>query len=98
MAIIDNDHATINETSNTFWQDALKNAKILLFEVEKGILATTQGGHQSYDLNSGQGSQSVRRLSLIELRELRSELLYQINDLELKLGIRPICRKVEPGW
>ncbi|HEY0087471.1 MAG TPA: hypothetical protein VGB37_01435 [Candidatus Lokiarchaeia archaeon] len=98
MALIDNDHEVVNESSATTWQDELNNCKILLNEVNKGILTLIQSNHSSYELNTGQSSQSVRRLSLLELKDMRSELMFQINEFELVLGIKPICRQVIPEW
>ena len=98
MAVIDPDHTTINDSAQTTLEDSLSNAKILLYEVDAGILFLIQNKHQSYEFNSGQGSQSVRRLSLEELRKMREDLLYQISELELSLGVRHSVIQVIPGW
>jgi hypothetical protein len=71
---------------------------MMLYEVEKGITTIIKTGIASYSLSSGQSNQDVRRLSLSELKELRAEILSQINDLEIMLGIKKSCVQVVPGW
>ena len=98
MALIDSDSPIIDESSETTWQDELNNSKILLNKVNLGISTLLTQGHSSYDLSTGQGSQSVRRLSLQELRELRTELLFEISQLEEMLGTKVVNRQIIPGF
>jgi len=98
MPIIDLTSTAYNENSYDFWNNELENCKIILFEIEKAILAITIGNHKSYTLDTGQGSQTVSRLDLPALQEQKTNLLCVINDLELKLGIRHICKRVVPLW
>lgn len=87
MAIIDPTSPVLNENSCTFWQDELTNKKILLLEVEKAILFLAGNKTQKYRLDTGQTNQQVERLNLSELTELKTSLMSDIRDLELKLGI-----------
>jgi len=98
VSIIDPTHVTINDDSTTTWNDSLTNAKMMLYEVDKGITTIIKTGVASYSLSSGQSNQDVRRLSLSELKELRTELLSQISELEVMLGIKKVCVQVIPDW
>lgn len=98
MPVIDTDSSAYNESSSDSWNAQLQNTKILLYEYDLAIKALTTGGHQSYELNSGQSSQRVTRHNLRDLIETRSILLSQIADLELMLGIRKSTKQVIPGW
>lgn len=91
------------ETQEQFWQDELDNAKILLVEVEKAILALTtdlgtSGGVQSYTLNTGQDSQTVTRADVSQLYAKRESLIKNINDLERMLGLHGAARVIVPGY
>jgi hypothetical protein len=76
-----------NQSSLAYWCDELKNTKELLYEYNKAILALTTGGHQSYELDTGQTRQRVTRMDLSNLNEIRESLLSQIHDLEIKCGV-----------
>jgi hypothetical protein len=100
MPIIDDNSPVLNQTSCEYWQDELKNARIILYEVNKAIQALTEKGHQSYTLDTGQSVQKVTRLDLDSLYNQRQILYGQIADLEL----HP-CNKTNnsviqgrPGW
>jgi len=97
--IIDPTSPIVGESSNTFWQDELTNSKILLNKLNVAIQALTTGGHQNYSLDSGQSVQKVTRLDLDMLRNWRSDLISDIRDLELKLGVgTPGVFISVPGW
>lgn len=98
MPVINESSEAYNENYLTSWQAELQNAKILLFEVNKGINTIITSGHSSYSLSSGQSSQSVQRLSLPALQTLRTELISQIDDLEKLLGIRKKTLQIVPGY
>lgn len=98
MALIDDTSEAYNETSTQFWTDELENLRVLLFEINKGIKTILTQGHASYQLDTGQGSQRVTRLNLAELKDLRSEIMFQINEVEILLNIRKSVIQVCPGW
>ena len=98
MPIIDNTSPAYNQLSSQYWSDELQNLRILLYSVNVGIKTLLSSNHQSYQLDTGQSSQRVTRLSLAELQAMRGELMFQINELEINLGIKPICQNVQPGW
>lgn len=88
-----------NQSSKAYWLDELKNTKELLFEYNKAILALTTGGHQSYELDTGQTRQRVTRMDLSNLNEIRETLLSQIHDLEIKCGVNGHGTVISrPGW
>jgi len=98
MALIDSDNETTNQTSLEYYQDELKNSRVLLFELNKAILAILKGGHHSYQINTGQNSQNVTRENINDVINQRDCLLYQISQLENMLGIRAVVKHVVPGW
>lgn len=98
MPVINESSEAYNENYLTSWEAELQNSKILLFEVNKGINTIITSGHSSYELNTGQSSQSVKRLNLSELRELRTELINMIDELEKLLGIRDSIIQICPGF
>ncbi len=99
MALIDGSHEITTQTTTEFWQDELVNSKVLLVEIEKAILTITQQNHQSYKLNSGQSSQTVTRADLPSLINRRQELIGQIRQIEILLGVgNPSVITAKPGW
>jgi hypothetical protein len=98
MPVIDNTSEAYNQSSSQYWTDELENLRILLFEYNKVIIALASGNHQSYELNTGQSSQRVTRLDLDNLRETKKEIMFQINELEIFLGIRKSIIQVVPNW
>jgi DNA-binding transcriptional regulator YiaG len=96
MPAIDSNSTAHNENNTTFWENELENAKVLLFETNKGINTLIKMGHSSYSLNTGQSNQEVRRLSLAELKELRNDLMFQINELQNLLGITKRTIQIVP--
>ncbi|MCR5612241.1 hypothetical protein [Treponema sp.] len=98
--IIDDKSPVVNEDSQTFWQDELTNAKILLYEIEKAITAFNKNGNiQSYTIDTGQDKQTVSRADLSNLYMRREKLLGEIATLEARLkngGSR--CPQICPGF
>lgn len=98
MALINDSHTTLDDTYLESWEDQLKNLRILLYEIQKGILTIIQQGHSQYSLNTGQSEQTVRRLSLSELKDMQIDVINQIDELEKLLGVRENVRQICPGW
>jgi len=70
----------------------------LIYNIEVAIDALVQGGHRSYELNTGQTTQRVTRENLNELYDLRKNL---ISELETRLATENINRPVVtviPEW
>jgi hypothetical protein len=99
MPIIDSNNSANITNSTQYYSDELQNSRILLYETNKAILALTTGGHQNYQIDTGQSSQRVTRLDLSMLRDQSTNLLYRIRELEIYLGVgKPAVRHVTPGW
>ena len=68
-----------------------------LFEYDKAILSVQN--HKSYTLNTGQTTQTVTRHNLSELIEAKKDILNQMRELEMHLGIgKPSVIHVNPSW
>ena len=100
MPVIDPGNEILNESSCEYWQNELMNLRILLNEIDKGILTILQTGIESYKIDTGQSSQSTTRHSIFQLKEMRTTLMSQIDDLESKLGLGcfPSIVQVRPYW
>lgn len=99
MPVIDPDNAAALQTSDAYWQDELKNSRILLYKYNQAIAALTEAGVKSYSLDTGQSSQSVTRQDLAMLYKEQQTLTGRIRQLELFLGEgKPGVRNVFPGW
>ena len=103
MALINDSHATLAEEQKKFWEDALKNTRILFFELDKAIYALTQDERKSYSMDTGQTTINVTRQDLPSLIDRREKLKNQIEELEEKLGIsqiedKPQLMQGNPAW
>jgi hypothetical protein len=103
MALINETHTTLLESSQKFWEDELKNCRILLFELDKAIYKLSQDDIKNYSFDTGQNNINVSQQDLPTLIDRREKLIKQIADLEDKLGISGIPEKqklfqVAPAW
>jgi hypothetical protein len=83
MALIEPDNPAAIGSSRDYWQDQLKNSRVLLFELDKAILALERQEVENYTLDTGQTTLTVRRVNLPELIRQRSALLKQVQDIEV---------------
>jgi hypothetical protein len=103
MALISESHAVAAEDQHKFWEDNLTNTRILLFELDKIILALTQEEKKSFSMNTGKSTVNVTRQDLPSLIDRREKLQKQIEYLEDKLGISQVEEKFKmrqgiPAW
>ena len=63
MAIIEEGHPAITGSDSEAWADLIKNSKIILFELDKAILALTREGLKTFSLYTGQTSHNVTLLT-----------------------------------
>jgi hypothetical protein len=84
MALIELDHPSVSQTSRQFWEDELKNTRILLADVNRRIHKLEI---ESYSLDTGQDSESVSRSRLDSLASARTKFLDKIKEIEQELGI-----------
>jgi hypothetical protein len=99
MAIIEEGHPALSGTAAESWADLVANSKIILFELDKAILALTREGIKSFTLNTGQTQQSVTPLDLPVLIQRRKDLVDQIERLEVQAEAetnRPVMVQVVP--
>ena len=101
MPVIAEDHPALSGDPNQFWKDELSNSRILLYELNKAIHALTKKEIRQYTINTGQDVQTVTRHDLPSLLERREKLLKEIEELEIKLGIKEpqgAAYQVTPAW
>jgi len=87
MAIIEAGHPAATGSPLSYWKDQLTNTRIVLFELDKAILILERDERESYTLNTGQSTITVRRIDLPELIKQRASLLKQIQDIESQIDI-----------
>jgi len=85
MALINPAHETLAEEQKKFWEDTLKNTRIIFFELDKAIYALTQDDKKSYSMDTGQTTVNVTRQDLPSLLDRREKLKAQIEELEVKV-------------
>lgn len=99
MSLLDESHSSNTQTSLEYWQDELKNSRVLLFKINEAIDAISTSNHQSYTLDTGQTSQTVTRVNLPSLISQRDKLIDRISQLEKYLGEgKPNVIQTRPGW
>ena len=99
MSLLDETHDSYNQTSREYWEDELKNSRLLLFKINEAIDTISLGSHQSYTLDTGQTRQTVTRVDLPALIDKRDTLIGQIRSIELYLREgRPNVKQGRPDW
>jgi len=99
MSLLDESHSSNDQASSEYWQDELKNSRVLLFKINEAISAISSANHQSYTLDTGQTSQTVTRVNLPSLISQRDRLIDTIRKLEMYLGEgKPSVKQVRPDW
>lgn len=94
---LDDDNNISSLSSEEYYKNEYNNLRILLFEYDKAILSVQN--HKSYTLNTGQTTQTVTRHNLSELIEAKKDILNQMRELEMHLGIgNPSVIHVNPSW
>ncbi|AEM22153.1 hypothetical protein Bint_1534 [Brachyspira intermedia PWS/A] len=94
---LDDDNNISSLSSKEYYKNEYNNLRILLFEYDKAILSVQN--HKSYTLNTGQTTQTVTRHNLSELIEAKKDILNQMRELEMHLGIgKPSVIHVNPSW
>lgn len=85
MALIEAGHPALSGNNRQFWEDQLKNSRILLHELDIAILKLERQEVESYTIDTGQSNQTVRRVNLPELMKQRAVLIKQIQDISTML-------------
>ena len=79
-----------------FWLDQLTVAKAQAAALNTAILFLYANPHLSYNLDTGQSSQSVRRPDPVELQKSYDSLLNTIASLEARCN--GASQQARPGW
>lgn len=99
MSLLDETHSSYTQTSKEYYEDELKNSRLLLFKINEAISTISSGSHQEYTLDTGQSRQTVKRIDLPALIDRRDKLIGHIRQLELYLREgRPNVKQVRPDW
>jgi hypothetical protein len=85
MALIEADHPALSGNGRQFWQDQLQNTRILLFEYNQAILRLERDGEESYTIDTGQTTVTLRRQNLSEIIKQLPLLTKQIQDITVIL-------------
>jgi len=98
--LIDESHPVTAEDQRKFWEDTLANSRVLLFNLDKAILALTKEERKQYSMDTGQTTINVTLQDLPSLIAQRDRLIKQIDDLEDKLGLNntPGLFQGVPQW
>jgi hypothetical protein len=85
MALIEPENPAVSGNEKQFWEDQLKNTRILLFELDKAILALERGEEESYTVDTGQTTFTVHQKNLPELIRQRASLISQMGSISATL-------------
>ena len=89
MAVIEEGHPALSGSASETWADLVKNSKIILYELDRAILALTREGLKNFSLNTGQTVHNVTPLDLPILIQRRKDLIDQIERMEARADILP---------
>ena len=85
MALIEAGNPAADGTPSEYWNDQLKNTRVLIFELDKAILKLERQEVESYTVDTGQTTFTARRVNLPELINRRALLLKQAQEIEAML-------------
>ncbi|GHV91305.1 hypothetical protein AGMMS50268_18080 [Spirochaetia bacterium] len=100
MAILEPNHPALAGNFKTAYKDLAKETLIILYELDKAIIALTREGLKSFSLNTGQTSHSVTQQDLPILIQRRADLVKQLEHFDEMSGggvppahvqVVPIC-------
>ena len=85
-----------------FWQNTLRNDKVLLDQINRAIVAFASSsgadGIVEYTIDTGQDRQTVKRTDLASLYARRDKLIEEINKIEEALYGGRRWSQVIPGF
>ena len=86
------------ETYAEHLENEYQNLKNLVFQYDEAIAAILTGGHQSYQLDTGQSMQRVTRFNIKEVQETRNALEGRLSDLAVRLRKTKGQIQALPAW
>lgn len=103
MGMLLEDVNQVGEISGVeFWQNTLRNDKVLLDQINRAIVAFTSScgadGIVEYTIDTGQDRQTVKRTDLASLYARRDKLIDEINRIEAALNGGRKWSQVIPGF
>jgi hypothetical protein len=103
MALISDNHQALADDQRKYWEDELKNTRILLADLNQLIFKLEHEEIKSYGLDTGQNNISTTQQDLPSLIDRREKYRKDIEYLEDKLGINQLPEKqkvfqVVPQW
>lgn len=103
MGMLLDDVNQVGEISGVeFWQNTLRNDKVLLDGINRAIVAFTSSsgadGIVEYTIDTGQDRQTVKRTDLASLYARRDKLIDEINRIEAALNGGRKWSQVIPGF
>ena len=79
-------------------QDRITETETMIENLSTAINATILGGHSSYEVDTGQSNQGVKRLSLSVMQTMRKNLYQELAALNALLGNSRATVTVIPGF
>ncbi len=79
-------------------EDEYQNLKTLVFQYDEAIAAILTGGHDSYQLDTGQSSQRVTRFNLATVQRARDVAAGKLADLAVRLRKTAGQIQALPAW
>ncbi len=86
------------ETYAEHLENEYQNLKTLVFKYDEAIAAILTGGHQSYQLDTGQSMQRVTRFNIKEIQEMRDVAAGKLADLAVRLRKTAGQIQALPAW
>ncbi len=86
------------ETYAEHLENEYQNLKNLVFKYDEAISAILTGGHQSYQLDTGQSMQRVTRFNIKEIQEMRDIAAGKLADLAVRLRKTAGQIQALPAW
>ena len=86
------------ETYDEHLENEYQNLKNLVFQYDEAIAAILTGGHQSYQLDTGQSMQRVTRVNIKEIQEMRDVAAGKLADLAVRLRKTKGQIQALPAW
>ncbi len=86
------------QTYSDHLEDEFQNLKNLIFKYDEAISAILTGGHQSYQLDTGQSMQRVTRFNIKEIQEMRDIAAGKLADLAVRLRKTAGQIQALPAW
>ena len=100
--LLDDPNGVADLDMRSYWENQLKNDKVLLNEVDRAIMFFLSpdgaNGTVEYTIDTGQDRQTVKRSELVSLYSWKQRLVAEINQLSNALYGGSRWSQVLPGY